>query len=229
MLYLRRCRKILFRSHPDGFQAGLCSSLDAHPAWLGCGRQFLGLTTQVVDRCRGVAKLVKALDFDSSMRRFESFLPCQARCTAWPFDVQALSKFTGWTKHAGSSQPPDFMVFTGNANPGMAADIADHLGISLGSATVGRFSDGEVTVEINQNVRARDVFVVQSTCAPTNENLMELLIMVDALKRASAERIGAVIPLFRLRPARPPSPIHPRPHHRQGSGQHAASCRCCAS
>jgi len=88
------------------------------------------------------------------------------------------------------------MVFTGNANPGMAADIAKHLGISLGAATVGRFSDGEVTVEINQNVRARDVFVVQSTCAPTNENLMELLIMVDALKRASAERISAVIPYF---------------------------------
>jgi ribose-phosphate pyrophosphokinase len=90
----------------------------------------------------------------------------------------------------------DFMIFTGNANPDMAADIAKNLGISLGSATVGRFSDGEVTVEINQNVRARDVFVVQSTCAPTNENLMELLIMVDALKRASAERITAVIPYF---------------------------------
>ncbi|MGI9133698.1 MAG: ribose-phosphate pyrophosphokinase, partial [Rhodoferax sp.] len=92
--------------------------------------------------------------------------------------------------------PPDFMVFTGNANPGMAASISEHLGISLGSANVGRFSDGEVTVEINQNVRARDVFVVQSTCAPTNDNLMELLIMVDALKRASAERISAVIPYF---------------------------------
>ena len=90
----------------------------------------------------------------------------------------------------------DFMIFTGNANPDMAADIAKNLGISLGSATVGRFSDGEVAVEINQNVRARDVFVVQSTCAPTNENLMELLIMVDALKRASAERITAVIPYF---------------------------------
>ena len=91
---------------------------------------------------------------------------------------------------------PDFLVFTGNANPGMAAEIAHHLGISLGAADVGRFSDGEVTVEIKQNVRARDVFVVQSTCSPTNENLMELLIMVDALKRASAERISAVIPYF---------------------------------
>jgi ribose-phosphate pyrophosphokinase len=91
---------------------------------------------------------------------------------------------------------PDFMVFTGNANPNLAAEIAAHLGIEVGAATVGRFSDGEVTVEINTNVRARDVFVVQSTCAPTNDNLMELLIMVDALKRASAERISAVIPYF---------------------------------
>jgi ribose-phosphate pyrophosphokinase len=90
----------------------------------------------------------------------------------------------------------DFMVFTGNANPVMAQEIAAHLNIQLGAATVGRFSDGEVTVEINQNVRARDVFVVQSTCAPTNDNLMELLVMVDALKRASVERISAVIPYF---------------------------------
>ena len=95
-----------------------------------------------------------------------------------------------------SNPSTDFMVFTGNANPALASDIAKHLGTELGSASVGRFSDGEVTVEINQNVRARDVFVVQSTCAPTNENLMELLIMVDALKRASAERISAVIPYF---------------------------------
>ena len=90
----------------------------------------------------------------------------------------------------------DFLLFTGNANPGMAAEIAQHLNINLGVAHVGRFSDGEVTVEIQQNVRARDVFVVQSTCAPTNDNLMELLVMVDALRRASAERITAVIPYF---------------------------------
>ena len=93
-------------------------------------------------------------------------------------------------------QHPDFLLFTGNANASLAAEIAEQLGIPLGAAHVGRFSDGEVTVEIQQNVRARDVFVVQSTCAPTNENLMELLIMVDALKRASAERISAVIPYF---------------------------------
>ncbi len=95
-----------------------------------------------------------------------------------------------------SALHPDFMVFTGNANPVMAQEIAAHLDIQLGAASVGRFSDGEVTVEINQNVRARDVFVVQSTCAPTNDNLMELLVMVDALRRSSAERISAVIPYF---------------------------------
>ncbi len=95
-----------------------------------------------------------------------------------------------------SVQTSDFLVFTGNANPALAADIARNLGVTLGAATVGRFSDGEVLVEINQNVRARDVFVVQSTCAPTNDNLMELLVMVDALRRASAERIYAVIPYF---------------------------------
>ena len=90
----------------------------------------------------------------------------------------------------------DFLVFTGNANPSLAEEIVKSLGTSLGEVQVGRFSDGEVTVEIKQNVRARDVFIVQPTCAPTNENLMELLIMVDALKRASAERITAVIPYF---------------------------------
>ena len=88
------------------------------------------------------------------------------------------------------------VLFTGNANPALAQEMARSLGVELGKATVGRFSDGEVTVELHQNVRARDVFVVQSTCAPTNENLMELLIMVDALKRASARRITAVIPYF---------------------------------
>ena len=89
------------------------------------------------------------------------------------------------------------VVFTGNANPALAQEIVSHLGIELGRASVGRFSDGEVTVEIQQNVRARDIFVVQPTCAPaTNEHLMELFIMVDALKRASAGRITAVIPYF---------------------------------
>ena len=88
------------------------------------------------------------------------------------------------------------VLFSGNANPALGQEIAAHLGVELGQASVSRFSDGEVTVEIQQNVRARDVFVVQPTCSPTNENLMELLIMVDALKRASARRITAVIPYF---------------------------------
>ncbi|MFZ5510841.1 MAG: ribose-phosphate diphosphokinase [Pseudomonadota bacterium] len=88
------------------------------------------------------------------------------------------------------------MVFTGNANPKLAADVVRRLSISLGRANVGRFSDGEVNVEILENVRGKDVFVLQSTCAPTNDNLMELLIMVDALKRASAGRITAAIPYF---------------------------------
>jgi ribose-phosphate pyrophosphokinase len=88
------------------------------------------------------------------------------------------------------------VLFTGNANPVLAQEIAAHLGAELGKASIGRFSDGEVTVEIQQNVRERDVFLVQSTCAPTNENLMELLIMTDALKRASASRITAVVPYF---------------------------------
>ena len=90
----------------------------------------------------------------------------------------------------------NLMVFTGNANPKLAADVVKRLGMSLGAATVGRFSDGEVNVELLQNVRGKDVFVLQPTGAPTNENLMELVILVDALKRASAGRITAAIPYF---------------------------------
>ncbi len=88
------------------------------------------------------------------------------------------------------------MVFTGNANPKLAAAVAQHLHIQLGRATVGRFSDGEVMVELLENVRGKDVFVLQSTCVPTNDNLMEVMVMVDALKRASAGRITAAMPYF---------------------------------
>jgi ribose-phosphate pyrophosphokinase len=88
------------------------------------------------------------------------------------------------------------MVFTGNANPKLAHDVVRHLNIRLGRATVGRFSDGEVMVEILENVRGKDVFVLQSTCMPTNDTLVELLVLVDALKRASAGRITAAIPYF---------------------------------
>ncbi len=86
------------------------------------------------------------------------------------------------------------MVFAGNAIPKLAAEVADHLHVTMGRAKVGRFSDGEVMVEILENVRGRDVFVLQSICQPTNDTLMELMVMVDAIKRASAGRITAAIP-----------------------------------
>ncbi|GAB2709958.1 ribose-phosphate pyrophosphokinase [Halomonas garicola] len=88
------------------------------------------------------------------------------------------------------------MVFAGNANPELAHKIADSLDSRMGNATVGQFSDGEIAVEINENVRGKDVFILQSTCAPTNDNLMEMILMVDALRRASAARITAVLPYF---------------------------------
>ena len=86
------------------------------------------------------------------------------------------------------------MVFTGNATPKLAADVVQHLNIHLGKAKVGRFSDGEVMVEVLENVRGKDVFVLQSICSPPNDNLMEVLVLVDALKRASAARVTAAIP-----------------------------------
>ena len=88
------------------------------------------------------------------------------------------------------------MVFTGNAHPKLAEDVVKHLNIPLGRASVGRFSDGEVMVELLENVRGKDVFVLQSTCMPTNDNLMEVMVMVDALRRSSAARITAAIPYF---------------------------------
>lgn len=88
------------------------------------------------------------------------------------------------------------MVFTGNANPVLAQEVAKHLGIDLGRADVGRFSDGEIMLELLENVRGRDVFVLQSTSYPTNDSLMEVMVMVDALRRSSAGRITAAIPYF---------------------------------
>ncbi|MBU1330642.1 MAG: ribose-phosphate pyrophosphokinase [Gammaproteobacteria bacterium] len=88
------------------------------------------------------------------------------------------------------------MVFTGNANPELAKLVVERLDIPLGEATVGKFSDGEITIEINENVRGKDVFIIQPTCAPTNDNLMEILLMADGLRRASASRITAVVPYF---------------------------------
>ncbi len=91
---------------------------------------------------------------------------------------------------------PSLMIFTGNANPDLAQAIAGHLGVPMGKANVGQFSDGEVMVEIIENVRARDIFVIQPTCQPAAENFMELLVMIDALKRASAGRVTAIVPYF---------------------------------
>ena len=106
---------------------------------------------------------------------------------------------------------PDLKLFAGNATPELAKLVAHRLDLQLGNAVVGRFSDGEISVQINDNVRGSDVFIVQSTCAPCNDNLMELIVMVDALRRASAGRITAVIPYFgyarqdrRVRSARVP-------------------------
>ncbi len=87
-------------------------------------------------------------------------------------------------------------IFTGNANPALAQKVARYLGVPLGKAQVGRFSDGEVMVEVMENVRERDVFIIQPTCAPSNDNLMELLVLLDAMNRASAQRVTAVIPYF---------------------------------
>lgn len=105
----------------------------------------------------------------------------------------------------------NLMVFTGNANPGLANRVAKWLGVPLGRADVRKFSDGEINVELNENVRGQDVFIIQPTCSPTNDNLMELLLMADALHRSSANRITAVVPYFgyarqdrRVRSARVP-------------------------
>jgi len=97
------------------------------------------------------------------------------------------------TPHAAMDR---LMVFAGNANTRLAQDVVKQLNISLGRAVVGKFSDGEVMVEVMENVRGKDVFVLQSTCQPTNDNLMELMVMVDALKRSSAARVSAAIPYF---------------------------------
>jgi len=90
----------------------------------------------------------------------------------------------------------NMMVFSGNANPALSELVVRHLGLPLGKAVIGRFSDGEVMVEVMENVRGKDVFVIQPTCGPSNDNLMELLVMLDAIKRSSARRLTAVIPYY---------------------------------
>ncbi len=139
-----------------------------------------------------VAKLVKALGFDPSIPRFESLRPSQT--IGRTMTIQRT-----------------LMVFSGNANRALSERVVESLDIQLGQATVSRFSDGESYVEILENVRGRDIFIVQPTCDPTNDNIMELMVMVDALRRASAYRITAVIPYYgysrqdrRVRSARVP-------------------------
>jgi ribose-phosphate pyrophosphokinase len=138
----------------------------------------------------GVSPSGKAAGFDPAIRRFESFHPSQflagGRRTAHLRDSAFKSMSTSDT----------LALFAGNANPALAQDIARALQTPLGRAYVGRFSDGEVNVELMENVRGRDVFIVQSTCPPANDSLMELLVMVDAARRASAARITVVVPYF---------------------------------
>ena len=88
------------------------------------------------------------------------------------------------------------MVFSGNANPQLSDRIARYIGVPLGNASIDKFSDGEISVELNENVRGKDVFIIQPTCSPTNDHILELLLIADALHRASANRITAVIPYF---------------------------------
>ncbi len=125
------------------------------------------------------------------MRRFESSYPSHL-----------LMKYSLSASNS-NSEPTEkvlavsrMMVFTGNANPELAQKVVERLDIPMGKAVVGRFSDGEVNVEIQENVRGKDVFIIQSTCAPTNDNLMELIVLADALRRASASRVTAVVPYF---------------------------------
>lgn len=135
----------------------------------------------------GVSPSGKATGFDPVMRRFESCHPSHIPAPAPPEYPDETQKDSIVSK---------LMVFAGNAHPELAKKVVHKLHIPMGDATVGKFSDGETSIEINENVRGRDVFVIQPTCYPTNDNLMELIVLVDALRRASATRITAVIPYF---------------------------------
>ena len=121
------------------------------------------------------------------MRWFESSRPCH-------FPLLYFIRIP--SVDTGTCSVSKMMVFTGNANPDLARRVVRQLHIPLGDVSVGKFSDGEISVEINENVRGKDVFLIQPTCAPTNDNLMELVVMADAFRRSSATRITAVIPYF---------------------------------
>ena len=117
----------------------------------------------------------------------------------------------------------EYKIFAGNSNPELAEEIAAIMGKPLGKSTVSKFSDGEISVSLWESVRGEDVYIIQSTCNPTNDNLMELLIMVDAMKRASASRINAVILLLRLRQTGPKSEVE-RPYYSEADGR-SSQCR----
>lgn len=134
----------------------------------------------------GASPSGKAPGFDPGMRRFES-------CRPNHFSIRVFLVLRSMVDNVISD---NIMVFSGNANRALASKIAQYLGIPLGNATVTEFSDGEIAVEINENVRGKDVFIIQPTSQPSNDHLMELLVMVDAVKRASADRVTAVIPYF---------------------------------
>ncbi|STE86630.1 ribose-phosphate pyrophosphokinase [Escherichia coli] len=121
---------------------------------------------------------------------------------------------------------PDMKLFAGNATPELAQRIANRLYTSLGDAAVGRFSDGEVSVQINENVRGGDIFIIQSTCAPTNDNLMELVVMVDALRRASAGRITGCYPLLWLCAPGPSRPFRSCTNHCESGCRLPLQRRC---
>src|SRR5688572_21410547 len=141
---------------------------------------------------RGVAKRPKAPGFDPGIRRFESYRPCQTyKATAGPRHRQVRAK-----RSTHVQNDPGLLVFSGNANRPLAQAVCKELGIRPGKAQIGRFSDGEVQVEIEENVRRQEAFVIQPTCAPSAENLVELLVLIDALKRASVSSVTAVVPYF---------------------------------
>ncbi len=129
----------------------------------------------------GVSPSGKARGFDLRIPRFESWHPSHIGVETSGGILMAFD---------------DLTVFTGNANPELAREVVGHLGVGLGRALVSTFSDGEVNVEIMEHVRASDVFVIQPICAPASKHLMELLVMIDALKRSSAERVTAVMPYY---------------------------------
>jgi ribose-phosphate pyrophosphokinase len=135
--------------------------------------------------------VVKAPGFDPGIRRFESFRPCQLIVVPSTLYRQSQSEAE---PHVQNDR--NLLVFSGNANRPLADAVCKELGIRMGKALIGRFSDGEVQVEIEENVRRQEVFVIQPTNAPSAENLVELLVLIDALKRASVSSITAVVPYF---------------------------------